>query len=212
MNRKLIIVTAATLLLGLALAQNHRFADAAPRGAAPGAQVQQSRGPATAKADAPAYGPQARQAEMAAHQQAAQQLRTQTGPQGLQGAVDGVIAEQLGLTQDELMAAKAAGASIADLAADAGIEIADLEAAFAAARAEAIEALLSEGAITEQQAEQMAERGTQAFASLIAREGCEGGQAVGGEPQYAHRTETARGPQGSAATANRTPRGPGARW
>ncbi|MDF1522311.1 MAG: hypothetical protein P1P87_05760 [Trueperaceae bacterium] len=209
MNRKLIIVTAAALLLGLALAQGHRFADTAPRGAAPGAQVQQVRGPAFAQPGAPAYGPQARWADMAARQQTAQQWRTQVG---LQGAVDGVIAEQLGLTQEELIAAKAAGASIADLAAEKGIEIADLEAAFAAARAEAIEALLTEGAITELQAEQMAERGTEAFASLIAREGCAGGLAVGGEPLYANRTETARGPLGGAGYANRAPRGPGARW
>lgn len=188
MNRKhILILAAATLLAGFALAQQHQFRDAAPRGAAPGRM----------QAEAPQY---------------AHRAQAQMGGASLQGAVDGVIAEALGLTTDELHALKVEGASIAQIAADRNVDLADLEAAFLAARQEAIDELLAEGTITELQAENMTARGTDAFTALSTREGCAEGRNAGGEPQYQFRSDAPRGPQDAPMAARRAPRGPGGRW
>ena len=184
MNTKpILILTAATLVAGFALAQQHQNRDDAPRG-----QVQ-----GRMESAAPQY---------------AHRAEAQLGAASLQGQVDGVVAEALGLTADELHALKAEGASIAEIAADRGVELADLEAAYLAARQEAIDALLADGTITEIQAETMAARGAEAFEALATREGIAGGQNSGGEPLHQFQTEAPRGPQ-DAPMANR--RGPAGR-
>lgn len=188
MNTKpILVLTAATLLAGFALAQQHQFRDVAPRGA-PQARMQ---------AEAPQY---------------AHRAQAQIGGAALQGQVEGVVVEALGLTTDELHALKAEGASIAQIAADRGVELAELEAAFLAARQEAIDALLAEGTITEVQAETMAARGADAFAALSTREGLQDGRNAGGEPQYQFRTDAPRGPQDPRMAGRHAPRGPGGRW
>lgn len=200
-----IVTTAAALLVGLALAQGPRFVDAtqARQGAAQGmhaatqarVHVQTPQGAAAAHRFA---GQAAAQAAQARHQF--------QGEQGLQEALDGVVAAALGLSQDELMAAKADGASIAQIAENAGIPLADVEAAYLAARTDAIAALLADGTINDVQAAQMTARGAEAFAALAAREGCDGGQNVTGTPLHQYRDAA---PQGPAATMRR---GPGGRW
>ena len=188
MIRKLLVPAAAVLFIGLALAQGPRFAPA----------------------HAPMYG---------ARSQAAvgQRLQGNAGPSELAGALQDVLPTALGLTRDELQALKVEGASITSIAADRGISLEDLEAAYTEARAEAIAGLLADGAITEFQAEQMTERGEAAFTAAVEREGCAGGVNAGGEPQYANRTAEARGPRtdrpmaGHMASAPRH-QGARARW
>ncbi len=188
MNIKpLLVLTAATLLAGFALAQQHSFRDVAPRGAPQGRM----------QVEAPRY---------------AHRAQPQLGGAALQGRVEGVVVEALGLTTDELHALKADGASIAQIAADRGVDLADVEAAFLAARQEAIDALLAEGTITELQAETMAARGADAFAALSTREGLQDGRNAGGEPQHRFRTDAPSGPQDRPMAARRAPRGPGGRW
>ena len=188
MNTKpILVLTAAALLAGFALAQQHQFRAVAPQGAPQGRM----------QAAAPQY---------------AHRAQGQFGGASLQGQVDGVVAEALGLTTDELHALKLEGASIAQIAADRGIELGDVEAAFLAARQEAIDGLLAEGSITEVQAEAMASRSADAFSALSTREGCAEGQNAGGEPQHQFRTDAPRGPQDSPMAARRAPRGPGSRW
>ncbi|MFN2321696.1 MAG: hypothetical protein ABR510_01880 [Trueperaceae bacterium] len=188
MNTKpILIVTAASLLAGFALAQQHQFREVAPRGQTQGRM----------EAAAPQY---------------ANRAQARLGGTALQAEVDGVVAEGLGLTTDELHALKVEGATIAQIAADRGVELADLEAAFLAARQEAIDALLAEATITDLQAETMAARGADAFAALSTREGIAGGRNAGGEPLYQFRTDAPRGPQDAPMAARRAPRGPGGRW
>lgn len=188
MNTKpILVLTAATLLAGFALAQPHQFRDVAPRGA-PQARMQ---------AHAPQY---------------AHRAQAQVAGAALRGKVEGVIAEALGLTTDELHALKAEGASIAQIAADRDVELADLEAAFLAARQEAIDALLADGTITEVQAEAMAARGADAFAARSTREGLQDGRNAGGEPLHQFHTDEPRGPQDPPMAGRHAPRGPGGRW
>ena len=188
MNIKpILILSAAALLAGFALAQQHQFRDVAPRGATQGRM----------QATAPQY---------------AHRAQAQLASAALQGQIDGVVANGLGLTKDQLHALKLEGATIAQIAADRGVELADLEAAFLAAREEAIDGLLAEGTITEIQAETIAARGVDAFAALSTREGIVGGRNAGGEPQRQFRSDAPRGPQDPPMAARRAPRGPGGRW
>ena len=185
-TKPILVLAAATLLAGFALAQQHQFRDVAPR-AEPHGRMQ------------------------AAAPQFAHLARTPMSGPALQGQLDGVVAEALGLTSDELHALKVDGASIAQIAADRGIDLADLEAAFLAARQEAIDALLAEGTISEAQAETMAARGVEAFAALSSREGCAEGQNAGGEPLHQFRSDAPRAPQSSPMRARRAPGGPSGR-
>ena len=183
MNTKpILILTAATLVAGFALAQQHQNRDAAPRGEPQGRM----------ESAAPPY---------------AHRAEAQLGAASLQGQVDGVVAETLGLTTDELHALKADGASIAQIAADRGVELAAVEAAYLAARQEAIDALLADGTITEIQAETMAARGAEAFEALAAREGIAAGRNAGGEAQHQFQTDAPRGPQDAPMAARRGPAG-----
>jgi hypothetical protein len=106
---------------------------------------------------------------------------------GLSAQLTGVVAGAFGLTQEELHALKEDGASIADIAAERGVAIETIEAAYFDARNAAIDALLADGAIHEFQAEQMRARGAEAFANLLAREGWAQGQNVTGERLHANR-------------------------
>jgi hypothetical protein len=140
----------------------------------------------------------------------------QAGP-GPSGAVaervEGVVAATLGLTQDELHALKLDGATIAEVAAERGTPVEVLESAYLAARAEAIQELLAEGAISELQAERMTARGPDAFAELLDRDAAEQGRNADGTPRFAHRSATTPGPQAAGMTprgAGMTPRG--GRW
>lgn len=68
-----------------------------------------------------------------------------------------VAAEELGLTLDELAAELKDGKTIADLAADRGVELQTIADAFIASRAEWLADAVAEGRITQQQADWMLE-------------------------------------------------------
>lgn len=196
----LVLTSVAAPLVGLALAQGPRFAEAtlARQGAALGTH-------AATQTRTHVQAPQGAAAHRFAGRAAQARHRFQ-GEQGLQDALDGVVAAALSLSPDELMAAKTEGASVAQIAEGAGIPLADVEAAYLAARADAIVALLAEGTIDDVQAAQMTDRGPAAFAALAAREGCDGGQNATGTPLHRYREAAPRGP----AAALRC--GPGSRW
>lgn len=197
MKRTAILITAAALVLtGLALAQGPRASQAQ--------NAIGHRQPAAA---------QAMRQRAAVHQTDDQRgFANANGPSALAEELQGVVAEALGLSQDELQALKQEGASIADIAADQGVPIESVEAAYEAARSAAIDQLLADGTINDVQAEQMANRGVEAFATLVAREGCAEGQNVTGERLYTNRATEARGMQAQQAQAQGAARGRHARW
>lgn len=187
MKRTTIVAALVVLLFAsLAAAQGPRFATAevAMRGRpqAPVAQTQAVRPMGRAHAAAQTARPMPRAATRPMH--------GGNVDSGLSAQLTGVVAGVFGLTQEELHALKEDGASIADIAAERGIAIETIEAAYLDARNAAIDALLADGAIHEFQAEQMRARGTEALANLLAREGQAQGQNVTGERLYANRAES----------------------
>lgn len=121
---------------------------------------------------------------------------------GLSAELQGIVAGAFGLTQEELHALKVDGASIADIAAERGVDLAAVEATYLEARNAIIDRLLAEGTIQEFQAEQMRARGAEAFATLSTREGQAEGQYVTGERLYANRQAPAQ-PQAYGPAAGR---------
>lgn len=72
--------------------------------------------------------------------------------------MDEAVAEALGISVEELEAARDEGKTIYDIALEQGVEFADVQAAIEAARQEAIEQALADGKITEEMAERIIER------------------------------------------------------
>jgi hypothetical protein len=189
------IALAVLLFASLAVAQGPRFAanEVAMRGRhnGPVVQTQAARPMGRAHAGTPTERPMARGGTRPMH--------GANVDSGLSAELTGVVAGVFGLTQDELHALKEDGASIAAIAAERGIAIETIEAAYLDARNAAIDALLADGAIHEFQAEQMRARGADALANLLEREGWAQGQNVTGERLYANRPapfaqQTAVGP------------------
>ena len=166
--------------------------------------------------EAPRHGMTARMEAQQAEQrqQAEAQQQGRHGPSHLGAHMRGALHDALGLPEAEIHARKEAGASIASIAADEGIELDVLEGAFLAARAAAIAELLEQAMIGEVQAERMQARGSEVFASVVEREGPGGGLHDTGETRAAQRTDEPRGPQ-AAVQARRdeaTPQRRGPHW
>jgi hypothetical protein len=184
MTRTTFAVALAVLLFAsLAAAQGPRFAanEVAMRGRhnGPVVQTQAARPMGRRHAGTPTERPMARAGTRPMH--------GANVDAGLSAELTGVVAGVFGLTQDELHALKEDGASIATIAAERGIAIETIEAAYLEARNAAIDALLADGAIQEFQAEQMRARGADALANLLERGGWAHGQNVTGERLYANR-------------------------
>lgn len=194
-------LTAAALLAGLALAQG--FGPPTARG--PVAE----RAPARVEATRAAMRGRAIATQTTRATATAPAGRMQ-GSAGLGGSLQGVVASAIGLSEAEVHEQKLAGASLGAIAEAHGVDLASLEAVYLAAPNGLIAERLAAGAVTELQAERMAARGADAFASLIAREGCDEGRNVTGEPLHAQRVDAPRGPATDAAAPAR--RGPQARW
>ncbi len=96
--------------------------------------------------------------------------RGRGGNQGKRGPDLEVLAEVLGLTTEELQAEFEAGKRLPDLLEELGIEEADLQAAFQAARVARIEQAVSDGELTQEQADEMLERMEQAAQVAEARQ------------------------------------------
>ncbi len=69
--------------------------------------------------------------------------------------VKAAIADTLGITVEELDAAKEAGMTLPELAEESGVDIAEVEAAVEAVKEDAVNQALADGTITEEQAEQI---------------------------------------------------------
>jgi hypothetical protein len=198
MNRTIALAAIAILLAASsAAAQGPRFAAAddtevAMRGRHGAAAVQtqaarSGRGAPTAVATRPMHGAAAATRPMHAAAAADRPMRGANVDSGLSAELAGVVAGALGLSQEELHDLKADGASIADIAAERGLDLATIEIAYLEARAAVIDRLLAEGTIHEFQAEQMRARGAEAFSNLSTREGQAEGQNVTGERLHANR-------------------------
>jgi hypothetical protein len=203
MTRTTMLAALAVLLFAsLAAAQGPRFATSEdamrgrPHGAAVQVQTQAVRPMGRVFAHA--------QAERPLPRAAMRPMRGANVDSGLSAELTGVVAGAFGLTQEELHALKEDGASIADIAAERGVAIATIEAAYLDARNAAIDALLADGSIHEFQAEQMRARGAEAFVNLLEREGWAEGQNVTGERLYANRAAPgAQHPAAAGAAAGR---------
>ncbi len=207
-----ILSTTAALLIGLALAQP--FGPPADRGPAAFERVPGGRAPVVAETQR-----ETRQARAVAVQEAREQaIATQQarvgGAGGLAGQLKGVVASAIGLPEERIHELKAEGESFASIAEAEGVEVATLEAAYLGAREGIVARLLADETISELQAERMTARGPAAFAALMARAGCDEGRNVSGEPLFANRATTARGPNVGepVSEARQVRRGPQARW
>lgn len=90
-----------------------------------------------------------------------------------------VIAETLGMTTDELVAALQGGAAIESLAAEKGVAVASIIADLAAAHEAGLQAAVAAGRITTEQAEQMQARMTERWAQRLQEGGLIGGRGPG---------------------------------
>ncbi|MDD4794932.1 MAG: hypothetical protein WCS74_04730 [Dehalococcoidales bacterium] len=79
------------------------------------------------------------------------------------------VADLLGITTDELCGLRADGISLADIAVENGISLEALVEAVIADRAEAVQAMVDDGLITQQQADLMLERMTERVEVALTR-------------------------------------------
>ncbi len=93
----------------------------------------------------------------------------QYGP--MHEAMQAALAEKLGMTVDELNAAHADGKTFWDLAAEKGLTVEDAQQAMLDARGAALDAMVKEGTITQEQADWMKSRGA---GRMGGRGGCMG--------------------------------------
>ena len=74
---------------------------------------------------------------------------------GYAGSMPTLLAEALGMTSEEFQAARAAGQTVAEMAAAQGVELADVVAAVVAPRAELLAQAVADGRLTQEQADTM---------------------------------------------------------
>jgi hypothetical protein len=80
---------------------------------------------------------------------------------GYRGTIPSRLAEELGMTLDELSAALAEGKTVAEIAEEQGVELGDLVAALIAPRAEYLKQAVADGRLTQEQADWMLEEMTE---------------------------------------------------
>lgn len=85
---------------------------------------------------------------------------------GMQDMIN-VVAEQLGMTADELMEALHSGQSVADLAAERGVELSVIEDALVAQFREAIDAKVADGYLTQEEADSMVAGMTEKVSGML---------------------------------------------
>jgi hypothetical protein len=105
---------------------------------------------------------------------------------GYRGTMPTVLAEELGMTLEELYAALDDGKTIAEVAADQGIALADLVAALVAQRAEDLSKAVADGYLTQDQADLMLEEMTEHLTWRLENLGLGGCGMRGGGPGYRH--------------------------
>ncbi|MFN2225877.1 MAG: hypothetical protein ACK2UY_06210 [Anaerolineae bacterium] len=95
-----------------------------------------------------------------------------------------VAAEQLGMTQEDLVAALQDGSTIADLAAEKGVELQDIVDAYVAQKGEDLAAAVEEGRITQEQADAMLEHLSEEVLERLQGEYSFGGPGLGGRGHH----------------------------
>ncbi|MDF1500999.1 MAG: hypothetical protein P1P76_11065 [Anaerolineales bacterium] len=89
-------------------------------------------------------------------------------------AIHAELAKALGMSVEEFEAARADGVTLAALAAENDVPLEDLQAVMHEARAEAIKDALADGAITQEQADWLLERGAMGYGPGTAQGLCDG--------------------------------------
>ena len=98
---------------------------------------------------------------------------------GYRGTMPALLAEELGMTVEELSAALAEGKTVAEIAAEQGVGLADLVAALVAPRAEVLNQAVADGRMTQEQADWMLEEMTEHLTAQL-ENGWVGGMYGGG--------------------------------
>jgi hypothetical protein len=114
----------------------------------------------------------------------------------MKGQMQAVMAEALGMSVEELQAAEEAGQNPRDLAEERGIEAETLRETMQAARLEAIEQAVSDGLITQEQADWLSTHNPRGGRGGMGggRPGGKQGRPNGGNPN-GEQSEPASGPQ-----------------
>ncbi|MEJ2209138.1 MAG: hypothetical protein P8129_08900 [Anaerolineae bacterium] len=103
------------------------------------------------------------------------------GPRGWgDSSMLAVAAEQLGMSQDDLVAALQDGSTIADLAAEQGVDLQDIVDAYVAQRSEDLTAAVEAGRITQEQADAMIEHMSEEMLECLEGDMPLGGPGLGG--------------------------------
>ena len=117
------------------------------------------------------------------------------GRGGMMGGGDSALltiaAEQLGMTEEDLVAALQDGSTIADLAAEKGVELQAIADAYVAQKSEDLAAAVESGRITQDQADAMIERMSEEVLERL-----EGNMPFGGPGLGAHGRHGGFGPGG----------------
>lgn len=95
-----------------------------------------------------------------------------------------IAAEQLGMTQEDLLAELQDGSTIADLAAEQGVELQDIADAYIAQRAEDLAAAVEAGRITQEQADAMLEHMSEEMLECLEGDFAFGGPGKGGRGRH----------------------------
>ena len=93
------------------------------------------------------------------------------GGYGYAGSMPTLLAEALGMTTEELVAAQADGQTVAEMAAAQGVDLADVVAALVAPRAERLAQSAADGSLTQEQADAMLAEMTEHMTARLENEG-----------------------------------------
>ena len=99
---------------------------------------------------------------------------------GYYGTMPTILAEELGMTLDELSAALAEGKTVAEVAAEQGVSLDDLVATLVTQRAEVLSQAVAEGDLTQEQADGMLEEMTEHLTWRLENVGLGGPGGYGG--------------------------------
>lgn len=106
----------------------------------------------------------------------------------------GVLTETLGLSPEELRAAFAEGASLADIAAEQGVSTEDLKAALTQSMTEHLDQAVADGRLTREEADAKVAEMDSHIDEMINQAPGEGGHRMDGEGHHGHHGD--RGPRG----------------
>ncbi len=83
------------------------------------------------------------------------------------GGLVEILAEELDMTTDEVISELSAGISVADLAAEHGVDVQEIVDAFVASRQEALDQAVEAGRMTQEQADEMLEQMTERISEQV---------------------------------------------